>query len=180
MSRTARRLLPVALALAGSLELHPGVSGAASKGQGKKLVLELRAAPLVADSKSPIVFTAELKGDDHEIRALRCPRLEWDWGDGGQDASDGDCDAASEDIPDRHYTARHVFDGEGTYVITLRILQSDRFVAQATRRVQVLMRAGQEPAEPGVRVQGTPTPPNRFPTVPPPTPGKVQPSAAVD
>ena len=63
---------------------------AAEGDKGSKASMTLKATPAVGFAPVRMVFTAELKGDEHAD--LYCPAIEWVWGDDTRSETRTDCD----------------------------------------------------------------------------------------
>jgi hypothetical protein len=100
--------------------------------------LSLKAQPLISMAPSRVVLTAEITGGPNDNEDYYCPGVEWDWGDGTQSESSGDCppyEPGKSEIK-RRYTVEHVFRA-GMYRVTLRLKQRQRVTAAATVNIQV-------------------------------------------
>jgi hypothetical protein len=100
--------------------------------------LSLKAQPLISMAPSRVVLTAEITGGPNDNEDYYCPGVEWDWGDGTQSESSGDCppyEPGKSEIK-RRYTVEHVFRA-GMYRVTLRLKQRQKVTAAATVNIQV-------------------------------------------
>jgi hypothetical protein len=107
----------------------------------KKPNLELRATPRYAFSPVRVLFTAELKGGD-EVEELYCPELEWEWGDGGKSDEESDCDPWKDGTTkiERRFTANHVYQFAGLYLVKLTLRKAGKNIM--SQSVQLTVRAG--------------------------------------
>jgi len=131
----------VLLLVAAALLLGTVASRAADDKKLKKPGLDLRAAPRFAFSPASIFFTAELKGGD-DVEEYYCPRVEWDWDDGGKSVQEGDCapfEPGKSKI-ERRFTATHEYRTSGGYRVSVKLLKSDKAIAKAD--VSVTVRPG--------------------------------------
>jgi hypothetical protein len=111
---------------------------AAGDGRGlKRPRLDLRASPRTAFNPVNVLVVAELVGGD-EIEDFYCPAIEWEWGDGGRSASEGDCppfEAGMEMA--RHHSASHAYRQPGEYSVRVTLRRVGRSLAVATTSVSV-------------------------------------------
>lgn len=110
---------------------------AAGPARVSKRSVSLKATPAVGFAPVRMVFTAELKGDDHAD--LYCPAIEWDWGDDTTSESQTDCEpfeAGKSEIK-RRYVIDHSFDAPGAWKVELRLKQKNKVVARGSTIVTV-------------------------------------------
>lgn len=107
----------------------------------RKPRLELRASPRMGFSPVHVLLTLELTGGD-DVEEFHCPKIEWDWDDGGKSVHEADCppfEAGTTRIQ-RRYTAEHDYRRAGLYRVKATMRRANRTLAAAT--VNVTVRAG--------------------------------------
>ena len=105
--------------------------------KGKRPALELRALPRFSFSPASIHFTAELTSGD-DVEELYCPDVEWEWGDGGKSQQESDCPPFEEGQKiDRHFTADHVYQMAGRYLIKVTMRRAGKTMAAQTLQITV-------------------------------------------
>lgn len=114
-----------------------------------KSSVTLKANPQVGFAPIRMVFTAEIKGDEHAD--LYCPAVEWDWGDETKSLMQTDCEPYEPGKSEikRRYVIDHTFDGPGAWKVELRLKQKNKVVARGSTTVQV---------RPGIRDGGLNSP----------------------
>lgn len=123
-------------ALGCAVALAVSLSAAGPERVSKRSV-SLKATPAIGFAPVRMVFTAELKGDDHAD--LYCPAIEWDWGDDTKSESQADCEpfeAGKSEIK-RRYVINHSFDAPGAWKVELRLKQKNKVVARGSTTVTV-------------------------------------------
>ena len=116
--------------------------------KGKRPALELRALPRFSFSPASIHFTAELAGGD-DVEELYCPDVEWEWGDGGKSQQESDCAPFEEGTKiDRHYTAEHVYQLAGSYLVKVTLRRAGKTIAGQTMQLTVRPGVGDRTNEP--------------------------------
>jgi len=148
-----RAALAVSAALAALSLAAPLPAAGESQDKDKKLkrpVLELRATPRYAFSPVRVLFTAELKGGD-DVEELYCPEMEWEWGDGGKSDEESDCDPWKDGATkiDRRFTANHVYQYAGLYLVKLTLRKSGKTIMSQTVQLTVRAGLGDTSPEPG-------------------------------
>jgi hypothetical protein len=111
--------------------------------------VSLKATPQVGFAPIRMVFTAEIKGDDHSD--LYCPAIEWNWGDETRSLKQADCEPFEPGKSEikRRYVIDHTFEGPGAWKVEFRLKQKDKVVAYGSTTVQV---------RPGIRDGGLNSP----------------------
>ena len=105
--------------------------------KGKRPALEMRALPRFAFSPASIHFTAELTGGD-DVEELYCPDVEWEWGDGGKSQQESDCPPFEAGTKiDRHFTAEHVYQLAGRYLVKVTLRRAGKSMAAQTLQLTV-------------------------------------------
>jgi hypothetical protein len=116
--------------------------------KGKRPALELRALPRFSFSPASIHFTAELAGGD-DVEELYCPDVEWEWGDGGKSQQESDCSPYEEGTKiDRHYTADHVYQMAGRYLVKITLRRAGKTISAQTLSLTVRPGVGDRSNEP--------------------------------
>jgi hypothetical protein len=132
----------LALALATMIRLSPLTAvtlfakDAGNDDRTRRPKLVLTANPLVGQSPSRVVLTAQLVGGDDDYPDFYCPTVQWEWGDGTSSESTLDCapyEAGKSKIT-RIYSKAHVFD-EGQYRVRVRLKHRETQVASADTNV---------------------------------------------
>ncbi|MES1254113.1 MAG: hypothetical protein ABUS56_00780 [Acidobacteriota bacterium] len=124
--------------VAAALTAGPGAEPRAAMDDDKRPRLSLKASPNVSISPSRVVLTAELTGGANDYEELYCATVSWDWGDGTESESTGDCqpyEAGKSEIK-RRFTVQHVFRA-GAHKVAFRLKRNDKTVAAAVVTVQV-------------------------------------------
>ena len=138
MIRTALAvLLALGLASAGRADKKSDEAKKDEGKKGKRPALELRALPRFAFSPANIHFTAELSGGD-DVEELYCPDVEWEWGDGGKSQQESDCAPFEPGTKiDRHFTAEHVYQLSGRYLVKVTMRRAGKTMAAQTLQMTV-------------------------------------------
>ncbi len=134
-------------ALSGALALTVSVlSGSALSAQkpdkdhpdDKRPKLTLKAQPVIAMSPARVVLTAEILGGPNDFEEFYCATVQWEWGDGTQSESSGDCEPyeAGKSEMKRRYTVQHVFTA-GSWHVNFRLKHGSRSVGAATVAIQI-------------------------------------------
>lgn len=135
----ARRHSLVVLGSAAALALIGEARASLYDGAEKvtKPSISLKATPQVGFSPIRMVFTAEIKGDDHPD--LYCPAVEWDWGDETRSLTQADCDPYEPGKSEikRRYVVDHTYEGAGAWKVQLRLKQKNKVVVSGSTTVQV-------------------------------------------
>ena len=110
----------------------------AGDGRGvKRPRLDLRASPRMAFHPVNVLVVAELVGGD-QIEDFYCPAIEWEWGDGGRSASEGDCPPFEPGMEmARRHSASHAYRQPGEYNVRVTLRRVGRSLAAATTVVTV-------------------------------------------
>jgi hypothetical protein len=134
-------------ALAGALALAvSGLSGRVLSAQkpdkdhpdDKRPKITLKAQPVIAMSPARVVLTAEVLGGPNDFEEFYCTTVQWEWGDGTQSESSGDCapyEAGKSEIK-RRFTVEHVFT-TGSWHVNFRLKRGTRSVGVATVGIQI-------------------------------------------
>ena len=123
----------------------PGVGG--ERRAAGRPRLDLRATPPMAFSPVRVLVVGRLVGGE-DLDEFYCPAVEWDWGDGGRSAREGDCPPFDEETKmARHFSASHDYREPGDYSIRLTLRRAGRRVAAAA--ASVLIRGPGEEAPTG-------------------------------
>lgn len=130
-------LLALGLASAGRADKKSDEAKKDEGKKGKRPALELRALPRFAFSPANIHFTAELTGGD-DVEELYCPDVEWEWGDGGKSQQESDCAPFEPGTKiDRHFTAEHVYQLSGRYLVKVTMRRAGKTMAAQTLQMTV-------------------------------------------
>ncbi len=130
-------LLALGLASAGWADKKSDEAKKDEGKKGKRPALELRALPRFAFSPANIHFTAELSGGD-DVEELYCPDVEWEWGDGGKSQQESDCAPFEPGTKiDRHFTAEHVYQLSGRYLVKVTLRRAGKTMAAQTLQMTV-------------------------------------------
>jgi hypothetical protein len=130
-------LLALGLASAGRADKKSDEAKKDEGKKGKRPALELRALPRFAFSPANIHFTAELTGGD-DVEELYCPDVEWEWGDGGKSQQESDCAPFEPGTKiDRHFTAEHVYQLSGRYLVKVTLRRAGKTMAAQTLQMTV-------------------------------------------
>jgi len=130
-------LLALGLASAGRADKKSDEAKKDEGKKGKRPALELRALPRFAFSPANIHFTAELSGGD-DVEELYCPDVEWEWGDGGKSQQESDCAPFEPGTKiDRHFTAEHVYQLSGRYLVKVTLRRAGKTMAAQTLQMTV-------------------------------------------
>jgi hypothetical protein len=127
--------MPHALAL-----LVVALAGASAEKAGRPTV-SLRAAPRVAVAPARIVFTVELKGGE-DGDALHCLTLKFDWGDGTNSESQGECGplAEREGKVQRLFNADHEYSEQKNPTVRVTVLKDERVIGTNTVGLKIAPR----------------------------------------
>ena len=101
--------------------------------------LSLRASPSVAFSFTPILFVATLMGGADDYEEYYCPSIEWDWDDDTRSETTYDCapyEPGTSEIR-RRYSARHTYQGGGSFQVKFRLKRRDDVLGTARTIVRV-------------------------------------------
>jgi hypothetical protein len=84
-----------------------------------------------------VLVTGQLVGGD-DLEEFYCPALEWEWGDGGRSAQEGDCPPFDSDTKmARRFSARHAYREAGAYEIRLTLRRANRAVTAGSITIHV-------------------------------------------
>ncbi len=129
-----RRVLPVVPLILVSVAAP---TPAADRGGPSPPRLDVRAQPRIAFAPATVLVTGQLVGGD-DLEEFYCPALEWDWGDGGRSAQEGDCPPfASDTKMARRFSARHAYREAGAYEIRLTLRRANRAVVAGSITIRV-------------------------------------------